>query len=82
MFIRYFNQVNLDENSNVLSELYFFGDFRSQQVYLKQLSRKQFNEQYFDERLHTLILNGNCRNPLRISRFAELCWKNKVFKNF
>ena len=34
----------------LLSELYFFGDFRSQQVYFKQLSRKQFNEQYFDKR--------------------------------
>ena len=34
-----FNQVNLDENSSVLSELYFFGDFRSQQVYQNQLSK-------------------------------------------
>ena len=77
-----FNQVNLDENSNVLSELYFFGDFRSQQVYLNQLSRKQFNKQFFDDRLHTLILNENCRNPLRISKFAELIGKIKYSKIF
>ena len=77
-----FNQVNLDKNLNVLSELYFFGDFRSQQVYLKQFSRKQFNERFFDERLHTLTLNGNCRNPLRISRFAESVGKIKYSKIF
>ena len=77
-----FNQVNLDSNSKSLSELYFFGDFRSQQVYFKQLSRKQFNEQYFDKRLHSLILNENCRNPLRIGRFAELVGKIKYSKIF
>ncbi len=77
-----FNQVNLDNNSKVLSELYFFGDFRSQQVYLNQLSRKQFNEQFFEGRLHSLILNENCRNPLRISRFAELVGKIKYSKIF
>ena len=75
-----FNQVNLDDESNVLSELYFFGDFRSQQVYFNQLSRKQFNENYFDKRLHSLILNENCRNPLRISLFAELVGKIKYSK--
>ena len=77
-----FNQVNLDNSSKSLSELYFFGDFRSQQVYFKQLSRKQFNEQYFDKRLHSLILNENCRNPLRIGRFAELVGKIKYSKIF
>jgi hypothetical protein len=77
-----FNQLNLDVNSNVLSELYFFGDFRSQQVYFDQLSRNKFNEKYFDKRLHSLILNENCRNPLRISRFAELVGKIKYSKIF
>ena len=79
-----FNEVNLEKKSKVLSEIYIFGDFRSQELYYQNLNRKQFNHKFFKDNLHTLELNENCRNPLKISRFAELIGKikySKIYRN-
>jgi hypothetical protein len=81
--LKVFNEVNLDIKSSVLSEIYIFGDFRSQELYSnsKNLTRLEFNQNFFDGNLHTLELNENCRNPLKISRFSELIGKIKYTKN-
>ena len=77
-----FNEVNLEKKSKVLSEMYIFGDFRSQELYYKKLNRLEFNKKFFSNNLHTLELNENCRNPLKISNFAELIGKIKYSKIF
>jgi len=84
--LKVFNEVNLDIKSSVLSEIYIFGDFRSQELYSnsKNLTRLEFNQNFFDGNLHTLELNENCRNPLKISRFSELIGKikyTKIYRN-
>jgi archaellum biogenesis ATPase FlaH len=80
--LKIFNEVNLEENSKVLSEIYIFGGFRSQELYYKKINRLEFNKTFFNSRLHTLELNENCRNPLKISNFAELIGKIKYSKIF
>ena len=80
--LKVFNEVNLEKKSKVLSEIYIFGDFRSQELYeiSEKITRLEFNRIFFENNLHTLELNENCRNHLKISNYAEIFGKIKYSK--